>query len=182
MKHISFFFLCLMPSLLLCSCAGNTYSKQIRQEKKLIDSYIAKNNLHIIYDAPKLAHGGKWDKNDYLAVADYDNFYFHLTSAIDTTAERLTSGMRVNVRYRKYGLDTYTDTVSCWNTDDLGEPVQFSLGIVDNNSCTAWHLAISRMGYSGAECRIICPSTIGFTQDNASVTPYIYEIKVTKRK
>jgi len=167
---------------LLCGCSGDTYSKQIRQEKKLIDSYISANKLNILKETPKLGHGQKWGEKDYIAIDGYDNFYFHLTSAIDTAAEPLLSGTRINLRYRKYGLATYSDTVSCWNTDDLGEPVQFSLGTLDNNSCTAWHLAINQAGFSGCECRIICPSTIGFTEDNVSVTPYIYDLKFTKRK
>ncbi len=181
-RHICVCLCAAVVAAVACGCSGNTYSKQIRQEKKLIDSYIARHNINVIYEEPKLSHGQKWGENDFLAVEGYDDLYFHLSSPIDTTAELLPNGTRVNLRYRKYGLDVYTDTVSCWNTDDQGDPVQLSVGTVDNNSCTAWHVALRKMGRSGAECKIICPSTVGFMEDNASVTPYCYEMKVTKRK
>jgi len=177
--------LCLLTAVFaasLCGCSGNTYSRQIKQEKKLINSYIARHNINVIHEEPQLTHGQRWAENDYLAVEGYDDFYFHLSSAIDTTAELLPNGTRVNLRYRKYGLDIYTDTVNCWNTDDQGDPIRLSVGTVDSYSCTAWHVAMMKMKRSGAECKIICPSTVGFMDDNATVTPYCYEMKVTKRK
>jgi hypothetical protein len=171
--------LCLM---LFCGCSGNTYSKQIREEKKLINSYIQKQGIRVLNEAPDVAHGQHWNEKDYVAVEGYDNFYYHLTTAADTTAADLTNGTRINLRYRKYGLTAYADTVNCWTTDDQGDPVQITLGTLGNNSCSAWHIAIRKMGHSGAECRIICPSTIGFTEDNATVTPYVYDLKATRRR
>ena len=79
-----------------CGCSGNTYSKQIRQERKLINSYIARHNINVIHEEPNLTHGQKWGENDYLAVEGYDDLYFHLSSAIDTTAELLPTGTRTS--------------------------------------------------------------------------------------
>jgi hypothetical protein len=167
----------------LCGCKGNTYSKLIKKEKKKIENYMSREGIRVLGEAPDVKHGEKWGEKDYIALEGYDNLYFHLSSAIDTNAVRLIAGDKVNVRYRKYGMDAYTDTISYWTTDDGGEPISLIVGDVPGvNSCQAWRLAILRMGRSGYECRIICPSTAGFSDDNASVTPYVYDLKISKRQ
>lgn len=176
--------LLLLPCLLLLTgCKGNTYSKLLKQEKKVIDNYISRMDINVIDNAPKLAQGQCWGDKDYLSMPKYDNFYFHLVSPVDTTREKIVTGDIVNVRFRKYTLNEYGDTISYWTTDDAGDPLTFTVGTTaTNNSCIGWHMAIMQMKYSGSECKIICPSTIGFDDDNSSVTPYGYDLKVTKRK
>ena len=178
-KTIILLFLC----LLLAGCKGDTYSKQIQQENKIIDNYITREGIHILSEEPALKHGQSWGAKDYVALEGYDHLYFHLSSPVDTLAKKISAGDHVNLRYIKYGLGTYSDTVSRWTTDDAGEPIDLVVGdYSDTESCVGWHLAIIHMGYSGAECKIICPSTAGFSADNSSVTPYGYDIKITKRK
>ncbi len=173
----------LLVFVALAACKGNTYSKQIRQEAKEIDNYISRHNINILKEEPKLGHGERWAEKDYIALEGYDHLYFHLSSPIDTNAAKITAGDNINLRYRKYGLGTYTDTVSTWTTDDAGEPIDLVVGDYANTeSCMGWHIAILHMGYSGAEGKIICPSTAGFSDDNSSVTPYGYDIKISKRK
>ncbi|MBQ7191468.1 MAG: DUF4827 family protein [Paludibacteraceae bacterium] len=167
---------------MLISCKGQTYSKQIKREKKKIENYISREGIRVLRNAPDVKNGERWGEKDYIALDGYDYLYYHLTSPVDSTATPLVAGDRINIRYRKYGLDAYTDTISYWTTDDGGDPITLVLGdATATNSCPAWHLAILEMGRSGYECRIICPSTAGFTNDNASVTPYVYDLKVTKR-
>ena len=180
MKTYSIYFLFFIA--LLCSCKGNTYSKQIKKENKKIENYLSREGIRVLGSEPEVAQGERWGEKDFIALEGYDNLYYHLSSPVDTNAAALIAGDRINVRYRRYGLDAYTDTVSYWTTDDAGEPITLIVGDASaTNSCAAWRLAIIRMGRSGYECRIICPSTAGFTEDNASVTPYVYDLKVTKR-
>jgi len=167
----------------LTACNNNTYSKLLKQENKLISSYISRMGIRIVSEEPTTTHGEKWEEKDYIAMPSYDHFYYHLSSTIDTTKDTIVSGDVVNVRFRKYKLDAYSDTINYWTTDDAGEPLTFTVGnMAETNACTAWHIAILQMKYSGSECKIICPSTIGFDDDNMSVTPYGYDLRVTKRR
>lgn len=167
----------------MVGCKGNTYSKLLDKEKKVIANYVSRMGIRVLKSEPVVKQGEKWNDNDYIELPSYDRLYFHLSTPVDSTRDTLIVGDAVNVRYRKYTLDEYGDTISCWTTDDSGEPVTFVLGNTgDARSCAAWHLAIQQMKYSGAECKIICPSTAGFTEDNSSVTPYGYDLRVTKRR
>jgi FKBP-type peptidyl-prolyl cis-trans isomerase len=47
-----------------------------------------------------------------------------------------------------------------------------------SNTCSGWQIALQHMKHSGAECKIICPSKLGFTDQNSSVTPYGYDMKI----
>lgn len=175
-------FLLIALTITIAGCKGNTYSKLIKKEKKKIERYMSREGLRVLSSAPDVAHGEKWGEKDYIALDGYDYLYYHLSSPVDTNATRLALGDRINLRYRKYGLDAYTDTISYWTTDDGGEPITLVVGSTAANiSCEGWRLAILQMGRSGSECRIICPSTAGFSEDNASVTPFVYDLKITKR-
>lgn len=167
-----------------CKDSSTTYSELLKAEKQLITNYIARQHIQILKAEPEVKHGERWGEDEYVAMPSYENFYFHLSSTVDTTAEKLTAGDKINIRYRRYSLDMYADTVSYWTTDDGGDPIVVTLNplLGDNSTCIAWHMAIDKMGYSGAVCKIICPSTAGFSEDNSSVKPYVYELKATKRK
>ena len=160
-------------------CTSNTYSKLRDREKQLIDSYMSRQGLRVLKSMPDVAQGAKWDEKDYVALEEYDQLYFHLVSAVDTT-RKLEAGDKVNVRFRKYSLDVYADTISYWTTDDAGEPIRLAIGITSGTyNCTGWQAAILAMGQEG-ECKIICPSVYGTSDDNSSVTPYCYDLKVTR--
>jgi len=167
----------------MVGCKGNTYSKLLKKEQKKIKNYISRMDIRIVSSTPDVKQGESWPEKDYISMPTYEYFYFHLSTPLDTLRDVIHAGDVVNVRYRKYGLDSYTDTISCWTTDDAGEPITFTVGsTADYNTCPAWNAAILQMKYSGSECKIICPSTAGFDADNSSVTPYGYDLRVTKRK
>ena len=178
--YISLFLFGLILSV-CTACTGNTYSKQREQEKNLISSYISRYGITIQTTMPVLPQGSRWDDRLYVELSGYDQLYFHLSSPVDST-HALAVGDKVNVRFRKYSLDTYADTISYWTTDDAGEPIVLTIGSASGTyNCTGWQAAIMEMGYEG-ECKLICPSVYGTTEDNSTVTPYCYDLRVTRKR
>jgi len=175
MKHIHLLLAALCGfAVILSSCNKNSsYANEIKNEKKLIADYIKRNHINIIYEEPEYM---EWGEKDYLEVSDY--CYFHLNVPGDTTSEEIVAGDYVNVRYRRYTLDVNSDTLSFWNTLEMAYPIQFQYGVSSSSACTAWHLALGKMKYTDAEGTIICPSKLGFTDDNSSVIPYCYDLKM----
>ncbi len=164
---------------LMTGCKENTYSKLRDKEKKLIESYIGRQGINVLSAMPDVPHGEFWNAKDFVALEEYDQLYVHLVSAVDTT-RRLAAGDRVNVRFRKYTLDVYADTVSYWTTDDAGDPIRLTVGSTSGTyNCTGWQAAILAIKQEG-ECKIICPSVYGTSDDNSSVTPCCYDLKVKK--
>lgn len=172
MKKIPIYII-LTAVALLTSCNGRSYSNQLKSEKRLIEDFIKRNNINIIYEEPAYDN---WGEKDYLEVGDY--CYFHLSKQGDTTTAAVREKDDVNIRYRKYTLNANSDTLSYWNTNESASPVSFKYAISSTTSCTAWHYAIRRMKYSGSEGTVICPSKLGFQSDASSVTPYGYDLKL----
>lgn len=167
-------------ALLGVACSNNSYSKARKSEKKLIQSYVDREDLNILSEEPDYF---SWGKKDFYALTNLDdNCYFHLTKPGDTTQAAVISGNECLIRYKKYTLEENPDTISTWNTNELTYPISIIYPNTAAPSCQAWAYAIMHMKYSGAECKLVCPSTVGFTADNSSVTPYIYELKLTIRR
>lgn len=159
--------------LAAASCTSATaYSTQLKNEKKLIDDYIKRNNIKIIYEEPAY---DQWQPNEYYELDDY--CYFHLTKMGDTATAPIKDGNNVTLRYRRYTLNVNADTLSYWTSNDASYPVEFAYNITSAAACTAWHYALKCMKYSGAEGKLICPSKLGFSEDANSVTPYGYDMK-----
>jgi len=156
------------------SCTSETaYSTQLKKEKKLIEEYISRNNITIIYEEPAY---DQWKPNEYLELDDY--CYFNLTQQGDTTTSALETGDEVLLRYRRYTLTVNADTVSYWTSNDASYPVELQYGVTSSSSCSGWQLALKVMKYTGAEGKLICPSKLGFDSDANSVTPYGYDMKI----
>jgi hypothetical protein len=162
----------------MTSCSSNTYARQLAAEKKLIEEYIQRNNINVLYTEPEV-----WGEKDYYKVENYDNLYFHLVSKGTTDTVPIEAADRVIARYKKYTLEEYSDTISYWGTDDGGYPISFAYADMSSKSaCTAWHAAITQMKFSGSTCKIICPSKLGFDEDKNSVTPYGYTLTFRIRR
>ena len=164
---------------LVYACNYGTYADSLKAEKKLISNFITRQQIHVINNEPQR---DQWGEKDYLKVDGYDDFYFHLVNGGDTEGDTVKVNDVVIVRYIKYTLDAVADTADYLTTLTEPHPTEIKFGSVSENSCTAWHVAIQKMRYSGAECKIICPSKLGFTADNTSVTPYGYDIKIVIKK
>ncbi len=177
-KHlIPLLLLSLVAVLGSCNGSSQVYGNQLQAEKKLIADYIKRNNINIIKVEPI---NEEWGENDYLEIDDY--LYFHLVNAGDIDGEPLAYRDYISLRYRKYTLNEYADTISAWTTNDAPSPIEFQIGITSSATCEAWLQAVGYMKYNNAECKIICPSKLGFTDDANSVTPYGYDLKIKVRK
>ena len=172
MKQISIYLLLLLGSIAV-GCNNNTYSNALKEEEKLIENFIQRQGIQVVREEPE-----EWGENVYWQIAGYDNYYFHLVEAGNKN-DSLEAKDWVNLRYIQYTLEAYADTMRFWNTDDYGAntpKVQYM--VASESSCTGWQVALQHMKYSGAQCKIICPSTMGFTDDNSNVIPYGYDIKI----
>ena len=75
-------------------------------------------------------------------------------------------------------LKENADTMSYWTTLDQAYPREFHFNNTVDCECIGWHVAVKLMKYSDAQCEIIVPSKLGFTEDQTSVTPYVYILKI----
>ncbi len=158
--------------------SNNSYAKSLEREKELMADFIARNQLNIL---PEIPADGKWGAKDYVQIDDY--LYFHLTFVGDlASGDVVATGDEVNIRYRKYTLEVDADTISYWTTIESPQPVTFKYNISSANACTAWHKAIQYMKYNNSQATILCPSKLGFSEDQTTVTPYGYDLKLQLKK
>lgn len=172
MKKISIYILLFM-GVALASCNNNTYSNALKEEQKLIENFIARQGIKVVTEKPT-----EWGDKVYWKVPDYDNYYFHLVEMGDTTKPALEAKDKVNLRYIQYTLDAYADTTRFWNSDDQPKPTELQYMVYTDSTCEGWQIALEHMQYTGAQCKIICPSKLGFTNQNSNVIPYGYDMKI----
>lgn len=181
MKKIIGIFI-LLATLSSCKDRNNIYSDLLKEERALITQYITTHNIAVDESMEMPSSWQKDGKDVYWKIPDYDDFYFHLVSAGDTTLDEVTQGKNVLLRFKRYTLDAYADTLFNWTTLDNPEPVKFQYMIDSEYSCTGWQLAIKYMKHKGAQSKIICPHRLGFEEEQSSVTPYGYDLKITNIK
>lgn len=172
MKKISIYILLFM-GVALASCNNNTYSNALKEEQKLIENFIARQGIKVVTEKPT-----EWGDKVYWKVPDKDNYYFHLVEVGDTTKPALEAKDKVNLRYIQYTLDAYADTTRFWNSDDQPKPTELQYLVYTESTCEGWQIALEHMQYTGAQCKIICPSKLGFTNQNSNVIPYGYDMKI----
>ena len=172
MRKISIYILLLIGAI-LASCNNNTYSNALKEEQKLIENFIARQGIEVVTEKPT-----EWGEKVYWKVPDYDNFYFHLVETGDTTKAALEAKDVVLLLYIQYTLEAYADTMRFWNSDDQPNPTELQYLVASENSCTGWQIALEHLKYSGAQCKIICPSRLGNTDDNSNVIPRGYDMKI----
>lgn len=172
MKKISIYIVLFM-GVALASCNNNTYSNALKEEQKLIENFIARQGIKVVTEKPT-----EWGDKVYWKVPDKDNYYFHLVEVGDTTKPALEAKDKVNLRYIQYTLDAYADTTRFWNSDDQPKPTELQYMVYTESTCEGWQIALEHMQYTGAQCKIICPSKLGFTNQNSNVIPYGYDMKI----
>lgn len=173
MKKINLSALLLSIVFILVGCNNNTYSDDLKEEQKLIENFIQRQGIQVVTEEPT-----EWKENVYWKLPDYDNYYFHLVNPGDTASAELEAKDKVLLRYRQYTLEAYADTISNWTTLDNPNPVELQYMVSSSSSCTGWQIALQYMKHSDAECKIICPSKLGFSDQNSSVIPYGYDMKI----
>lgn len=175
MKRYTTFITCLILLLIaFTSCNQNSYSAKRAEEDRLIEDFIKRQNIRIVYELPE---DSLWQPNDYYKVPGYDDLYFHLIRTGDTTYS-VKTGDKVLARYMRYTLDAVADTASYMTTSEQAYPTEFKYQINDATVPEGWHVAVKYMKHSGAACKIICPSKQGFETDKSSVTPYGYDLHI----
>ncbi|MBO7458491.1 MAG: DUF4827 family protein [Paludibacteraceae bacterium] len=170
-------------------CTQNTYAHLRDQEDKLIANYLRRNNLTILEEEPSANH--IWGEKEYYKVHGYDNFYFHLIergdsvrvdsvspTQNDTVDLAIVANDLIILRYKRFGLTENADTLSYWTTLDQAFPVEFHYGNTSECEAVAWHLAVKLMKYPDSQCEIIVPSKLGFSNEQSTVTPYVYILKI----
>ena len=174
MKQIQ---LILMGIVLLIAygCNSNIYSEQLKKERALIESYIKRTGIQVVDTLPA---DDAWTENLYYRVPGYDNFYFHMVVLGDTTQPELEAEEVVLLRFKRYTLDEYPDTLFNWGTMDSADPIRLQYLVNSETSCTGWQIALQYMKYHDSQCKIICPSKMGFSEENSTVTPYGYDLKI----
>lgn len=170
------------------ACSGNSYSTLLREEKKTIANYIEREGIETTDTWPGYK---KWPNKLYYEVPGYDNFYFHLTKCGDSTLVQDDSvytelnpvaiSDKIVLRYKQYRLTADADTIDYWTTISNAYAVEFNY-LTSSSACTAWHESVRLMRFSGAECEIICPSKLGETSAQSSVTPYGYKMHILIRR
>lgn len=164
--------------LLLSGCySATSYSTLSRNEKKLIANYISRNGITVVDELPSDEEFAQNEKL-YYAVNGYENFYYRLEKRGDTQTDSVKATESIVMRYKQYTLEEYADTVSNWSTQDNAYPTTFLYATDYTHACTAWHVAVFYMGYSGSECKIIVPSRLGLEAEQSTVTPYGYHLKM----
>ena len=165
--------------MLTYSCKSNIYSEQLKAERALIENYIARQGIVVVDTLPA---DDKWGEKVYYRVPDYDNFYFHMVELGDTLSSaeeaEIVAKETVLLRYKRYTLEEYPDTIYNWGTMDSADPIKLQYMVSSETSCTGWQVALKYMRYSDSQCKIICPSKMGFSDENSSVTPYGYDLKI----
>ena len=156
MKQTYVYILLLLASV-VCSCNKNVYSELLKEEEKLIESFIARQGIQIVEEMPTTM--AEWGEKVYWKVPDYDNFYFHLVDEGDTISAELEAKER-----EKTGIKNLR--------------IKFQYMINSSESCTGWQVALKYMKHHNSQCKIICPSKLGFEEENSSVTPYGYDLKI----
>ncbi|MDR0829307.1 MAG: DUF4827 domain-containing protein [Prevotellaceae bacterium] len=163
------------------SCEKSTnYSAQLKAEKKLIEHYLAKNNIEVVNTfimdsildtVPQkiFYHNGE------------DSIYFRLISK--GTGKVVETGDRVQVRYIESTLDDNPIVESYMTTSDLELPIEVIFGDLPsasskvNYNSVGWQSAIRLMHSSEAVAEFIVPSRIGLkkAEANNKLTPYHYK-------
>ena len=152
---------------------NNVYSDLLKEERKLIEAFIQRHNITVVTEQPT-----QWGENVYWKIPEYDNFYFHLVAPGDTTQPELEPNEDVLLRFNRYTLNQPADTIFNWTTLDNPNPVKIQYMVSSEQSCTGWQVALKYMKYTDSECKIICPSKLGFSNENSAVIPYGYDLKI----
>ena len=152
-----------------CESSFN-YSNLLKQEEKLIADYMKRNN-YVLLD--KFPEDSVFAENEFYHYPD--GIYFQLVEKGSGDTAQVFD--KLVLRYKKSTLDYDAVVEDFWTTQDRPYPNEVVYGSL-TGSCEGWYYAIQAMKRSDAHARFIVPSKLGFSTDQNSVTPYIYEMKI----
>jgi len=176
-----------IPTLLIVSCSNDkTYADQLKDEQKLIKSFIARQKIQVVTKMPDKI---PFPENVYYKTST--GLYIRLESEgdkyingiLNPNLDSAETNDRISFRYIQYTLNTTPDTISYNNTAESPFPATFYFNdLTDKNACAGWQEAVTLMKYHNAEAKIIVYSKLGFETDENYVIPYGYDISMTIRK
>ncbi|NLX67067.1 MAG: DUF4827 domain-containing protein [Bacteroidales bacterium] len=178
MKPFNSIVLILVSLLTVTTSCNNkkTYSDRLKDERKAIDHFIAKNNLEILKDFPSDKRFGK----DEFYKDPYTGVYFNIVEYGDTTIKPL---WREKVYIRFSGLHYFatSDTILYTNYQStFPEELEYygavtSITISAYSSInTGWAVPLSYVGHRG-KVKLIVPFESGSSYDQSQYTPTYYE-------
>ncbi len=173
-------FLLFSTAFLFSSCNNDqTYADQLKAEKKLISDFMSRNNYTVVETEPATR---PYPKNVFFKTST--GLYINITNVGDTASEAVAVNDEVSLRYIQYTLGTSPDTASYMNTTDSPYLRKFSYYdfTQTKQSCKGWHEAVSYMKYNNAQAKVIVYSKLGFSEDQSSVTPYGYDMRIIINK
>ncbi len=183
MKNLKqiFLILSLIISVGLISIACNddnvTYAEELKNEKELIADFIKRQNIKVVTTMPT---DFPWEDNVYFKSKT--GVYFRLTNKGDfATADSIVRSDNIVTRFDQYTLGLKSDTVSSYSTINFPYPTEFKY-LDLTQACTAWHEAVSYMKYNNAECQLIVPSKLSFSQFSRPATPIGYDMTIKVKK
>lgn len=174
MRTKTIFVCLLMLAAVVTSCNKNSYSAKRAAEDKLIEDFIKRQSIKVIYEIPD---DDVWNEKEYYKVPGYDDLYFHLLERGDDSYS-VKAGDKIIVRYIRYTLEEIADTARYMTTAEQAYPTEFVYQLDYTNAPVGWHEAVQLMKYSGAACKIICPSKQGLDEEKSTVTPYGYDMYI----
>lgn len=172
--HILFLSIIIIPGG--CKDRDSVYSVQRKAEKKLIEEYIKRENIKVLDAFPA---DNQFADNEF--VRTESGLYFQLVDA-GTGTDTVAYNDKVIIRYKRWQLSAHSDTTSYWTTDESAYPLTFQYGVSSDYSCEAWQEAVGYMKRNNSHAKLIVESKLGFSDDENSVTPYAYEIKIKIQK
>ncbi|MFW9596740.1 MAG: DUF4827 family protein [Paludibacter sp.] len=156
-----------------------TYADQLKDEQKLISKFISRNNIKVVKTIPSTF---PWPENVYYKTSS--GLYFRLEEQGDSIDSLVVEDNdKIIMRYIRYTLNEEADTSYYDNTVANAFPVEFNYNdLTSTTACEAWHEAVSLMKYNNSAAKIIVYSKLGFEDDESSVIPYGYDMRIKIRK
>lgn len=161
--------------ILTTSCNNKkTYADYLKDERKAIDLFIAKNNLVILKDFPS---NGKFDANDFYKDPDTD-VYFNIIEYGDTTVKPQWRE-RIYVRFKGLSYIGTDDTIKYSNhLSTFPEELEY-LGPVSSSTKSyygtpGWAVPLAYVGHKG-KVKMIIPFEMGSSYDQSQFEPTYYD-------
>lgn len=178
MKLFNSIVLILVSLFILTTSCNNrkTYADRLKDERKAIDLFIAKNNIEVLREFPA---NGEFDDNDFYRDPN-SGVYFNI---IDYGDSAIKPQWREKIYIRFKGLHYFAtgDTILYSNYQStLPEelkyygPVNSTTLSAYSNSTAGWAVPLSYVGHRG-KVKLIVPFEMGSSYDKDQFTPTYYE-------
>ena len=177
MKLFNSIVLILVSLLTLTTSCNNkkTYADRLKDERKAIDLFIAKNNLEILKDFPSdsLFGENEFYKDPYTGV------YFNIIDRGETVSPLWRE--KVYIRFKGLHYFATDDTIRYTNYQTIFPeeleyygPVNSTTSSAYSSLNTGWAVPLSYVGHRG-KVKLIVPFESGSSYDQSQYTPTYYE-------